>query len=64
MTVFGKYIDVPLLKASVSNSVLGKTTDATSAIATLRMYEDLFALQNTASSKSLASSPSMVTKGI
>ena len=57
-------IDVPLLKASLSNSVLGKTTDATSAIATLRMYEDLFALQNTASSKSLASSPSMVTKGI
>ena len=37
ITVLGKYIDVPLLKASVSNSVLGKTTDATSAIATLRV---------------------------
>ena len=44
ITVLGKYIDVPLLKASLSNSVLGKTTDETSAMATLSVYEDFFTL--------------------
>jgi hypothetical protein len=54
-TVFGKYIDVPLLKASLSISEFLLTTSATSAIATQRLKPSIFFSHKTASSKSFAS---------
>jgi hypothetical protein len=63
-TFFGKYIDVPLLKASKSIFESSATISATSAIATQRIILESLFSQNTASSKSLASLPSIVINGL
>ena len=54
---------MPLLSASLSISESGLTTSATSAIATCNMKLEDCLIQHTASSKSFASSPSIVIKG-